>query len=52
MATPKELRLPTSAFNGNKEKSTQWLFQTKAYLRVNETSYDTDEKKVIFALAG
>src|SRR5437879_1862378 len=51
MATPKELRIATSTFDGNKDKSSNWLYQTGSYILVNESIYDTDQKRIIFALS-
>jgi hypothetical protein len=52
MAAPqKELRVATSQYDGNKDRSTTWIFQVSAYLRINMDSYDTDEKRIIFALS-
>src|SRR5882757_3011277 len=51
MANPKELRIATSTFDGNRDKSVNWLFQTGSYILVNESVYDTDQKRIIFALS-
>jgi hypothetical protein len=39
------------AFDGSIKKASQWLHSVKAYFTVNATVYNTDEKKVITALA-
>jgi hypothetical protein len=39
------------AFDGSSKKALQWLYSVKAYFTVNTTIYNTNEKKVITALA-
>jgi hypothetical protein len=52
MATPqKELQVSTSPYDGNKDRSSNWLFQVSAYLRINMDSYDTDKKRIILTLS-
>jgi len=38
-------------FNRNIKKAAHWLYSVKAYFAVNATIYNTDEKKVVTALA-
>jgi hypothetical protein len=40
-----------SDFTGERTKTNRFIQECKLYLRVNNTRYDTDEKKVIFALS-
>ena len=40
-----------SSFNEERTKSTKFLQEVNLYLRVNQAIYDTDEKKIIFALS-
>jgi len=39
------------AFDSNIKKALQWLYSVKAYFAVNATIYNTNEKKVVTALA-
>jgi hypothetical protein len=48
--TVKEVPLKTFPFTGNRELSKRWYLATNAYLRVNPKIFDTDEKKVLYAL--
>jgi hypothetical protein len=45
-----KIRVP-SDFNGERTKTTKFLQEVKLYLRVNQAIYDTDEKRIIFALS-
>ena len=49
---PTELRLGTKeAFDGSFDKSRAWMNTVQFYLIVNKAVYDTDEKKIAFALS-
>ena len=39
------------AFNGSYETTISWMHSIQFYLAVNEKSYDTDRKKITFALS-
>ena len=45
------VKIETTVFDGNKEKSALWFLQTGSAIKVNEHIYDTDEKKIIFVLS-
>jgi len=45
------VKIETTIFDGNKEKSALWFLQTGSAIKVNEHIYDTDEKKIIFVLS-
>jgi len=51
VARPVELKLKVEEFDGNRTKSNRWLRNITAYLGVNCTMYDDDEKKVATALS-
>ena len=49
---PTELRIGApEAFDGSYEKATQWLNSVLFYLTVNEEVYNSNAKKIIFALS-
>jgi len=49
---PVELRIGSpKAFDGSYEKAIQWLNSVMFYLAVNEEVYNTDAKKIAFALS-
>jgi len=53
-STPKPVELcigSPEAFDGSYEKATQWLNSILFYLTVNEEVYNTDTKKITFALS-
>jgi len=51
-AKPVELHIGTSeAFDGSYEAATWWLNSVMFYLTVNEEVYNTDAKKIAFALS-
>jgi len=45
------IKIETTNFDGNKEKSALWFLQTRSCIKVNEHIYNTDEKKIIFVLS-
>src|SRR5882757_7016012 len=45
------IKIETTIFDGNKEKSALWFLQTGSAIKVNEHIYDTNEKKIIFVLS-
>ena len=48
---PVELQLgKPKAFNGSYETAISWMHSIQFYLTVNKKSYDTDAKKIAFAL--
>jgi hypothetical protein len=50
--TPTEVKIRVpSDFTGERTKTNRFIQECELYLRVNATRYDTDEKKVIFALS-
>ena len=51
-AKPTELQLgKPKAFNGSYETAISWMHSIQFYLAVNETSYNTNAKKIAFALS-
>ncbi|KIO01723.1 hypothetical protein M404DRAFT_28467 [Pisolithus tinctorius Marx 270] len=40
-----------SDFDGNQKNAMSWLYSVQTYLLVNEELYDTDTKKVVYALS-
>jgi len=50
-ARPIELKLRVEEFDGDHTKSNRWLRNITAYLGVNHTMYNNDEKKVTMALS-
>ena len=49
---PAELQLEKSkAFNGSYETVISWMHSIQFYLAVNEKSYDTNTKKIVFNLS-
>jgi len=49
---PTELRIGSpKAFDGSFEKAIPWLNSVMFYLAVNEEVYNTDAKKIVFALS-
>jgi len=51
VARPVELKLKVEEFDGSHTKSNRWLRNITAYLTINRTMYDNDEKKVATALS-
>ena len=48
----KEFKLnPPTAFSGDRKKLKEFLIETEMYLTINREVFDTDEKKIIFALS-
>ena len=48
----KEIRIRTpSDFTGDRTRTAKFLQEVKLYLRVNHGIYNTDKKKIIFALS-
>ena len=45
-----KIRIPTD-FTGDRTKTLKFLSEVSLYLKVNSAIYDTDEKKIIFALS-
>ena len=45
-----QLRKP-KAFNSSYETAISWMHSIQFYLAVNEKSYDSNEKKIVFALS-
>jgi len=50
-ACPVELKLKVEEFNGDRTKSNRWLRNITAYLGINSTIYNDNEKKVATALS-
>ena len=52
IAKPTELQLSKpKVFNGSYETTISWMHSIQFYLMVNETSYNTDAKKIMFVLS-
>ena len=48
----KEVKIRTpSEFKGDKDKATKFIREIELYLHINEHIYDTDEKRIAFALS-
>ena len=51
-SSTKELRLDTSEdYDGKEETFQAWIQSVQLYLLVNNATYDTDQKKITFALS-
>jgi hypothetical protein len=46
-----ELKLKVTEFDGSRKNSNRWLRSITSYLDINDTKYNSDKKKVIFALS-
>jgi hypothetical protein len=42
---------PPTVFTGDRTKTEQFIHETSLFLRLNSAIYDTDEKKIVFALS-
>jgi len=52
MATEKEIKMnPPTPFTGIRRKLDEFLMEVDMYLAMNRTIYDTNEKKILFALS-
>ena len=52
VAVAKEIKIASpSPFTGDPEKTRKFLQDVELYIRINSALYDTDEKKIIFALS-
>ena len=53
-ATQKEVKMNTptpSPFTGDRKKLEEFLIETDMYLSMNEDTYNTDQRQIIFALS-
>ena len=53
MAAPaKEIKLRTpTPYNGDRDKLDDFLMEVEMYIQINDEIYDSDKKKIIFALS-
>ena len=48
----KEIKMnPPTPFTGERKKLDNFLLEIEIYLKMNDSVYDTDEKKIMFALS-